>query len=277
LYAENPANNFFPSTGLVRWWPPQHVRVESGIETGTEVGIDYDPMLAKIIAHGRDRDDAIRKLRHALESTCIHGVVTNREFLIRVLDHPDFVAGQVDTGWSLPFEHDRSEEALHRAALDAYRMARIQADRKILPHIPAGYRNNPWPPRAASPQIQILSFDRNQLRAEIDGVQRHFNISEDDLNWEIGNYYVEKISRYPSSQSAGAHESASSPMPGKVLRILVAAGAEVQAGQPLVVLEAMKMEQIVKAHAAGKVAAILVKVGDVVAPGQTLIQMGEEI
>ena len=277
VYAEDPANNFFPSTGQVRWWPPQHVRVESGIETGTEIGISYDPMLAKIIAHGRDRDDAIRKLRHALESTRIHGVITNREFLIRVLDHPDFIAGQVHTGWSIPFEPDRREEALHRAVLDAYHMARIQTDRKILPHVPSGYRNNPWPDAGASPQVRVLSCRAGELRAEIDGVQRLFYISEDDLNWEIGNYFFEKLSRYPASESTGAHESASSPMPGKVLRILVAAGADVQAGQPLVVLEAMKMEQIVKAHAAGKVAAILVKVGDVVAPGQTLIQMGEEI
>jgi acetyl/propionyl-CoA carboxylase alpha subunit len=278
LYAEDPANNFLPAIGKVLLWrPPDNVRVESGIETGMEIGIAYDPMLAKIIAHGRDRDDAIRKLRHALESTCIHGVVTNREFLIRVLDHPDFLAGRVDTGWLLPFEHDRSEEALHRAALDAHRMARIQADRKILPHVPAGYRNNPWPPQATTPKTQILSCDSQQLRADIDGIQRTFDISEDDHHWWIGNYIFPKVSRYPSSQSAGAHESASSPMPGKVLRILVTAGADVQAGQPLVVLEAMKMEQIVKAHAAGKVAAILVKVGDVVAPGQTLIQMGEEI
>jgi acetyl/propionyl-CoA carboxylase alpha subunit len=157
-------------------------------------------------------------------------------------------------------------------------MARVQADRKILPHVPAGYRNNPWPPATdAAPQIHIRSCDPHQIRVDIDGIQRTFDISDGDHHWWIGSYIFPKVSRYPSSQSAGAHESASSPMPGKVLRILVTAGMEVQAGQPLVVLEAMKMEQIVKAHAAGKVAAILIKVGDVVAPGQTLIQMGEEI
>jgi acetyl/propionyl-CoA carboxylase alpha subunit len=276
LYAEDPANNFVPSIGrILRWRAPQNVRVECGIEFGTEIGIDYDPMLAKLIAHGRDREDAIRKLRHALEATRIHGVLTNREFLIRVLDHPDFAEGRADTGWSIPFEADRGEEPLHRTALNAYRMTRIQAERKTLPHIPAGYRNNPWPQLDDGLRVRVLSCLPGELRAEIDGVQRHFDISEDDRNWWIGNYIFPKVSRYPSSESAGAHETASSPMPGKVLRILVQPGAMVQAGQALVVLEAMKMEQTVKAHTPGKIAAILVKVGDVVAPGQSLIEMGE--
>jgi acetyl/propionyl-CoA carboxylase alpha subunit len=154
-------------------------------------------------------------------------------------------------------------------------MTRIQAERKTLPHIPAGYRNNPWPQLDDGLRVRVLSCLPGELRAEIDGVQRHFDISEDDRNWWIGNYIFPKVSRYPSSESAGAHETASSPMPGKVLRILVQPGAMVQAGQALVVLEAMKMEQTVKAHTPGKIAAILVKVGDVVAPGQSLIEMGE--
>ncbi len=277
LYAEDPTNDFLPATGKVLLWrPPDNVRVESGIEAGSEVGIAYDPLLAKIIALGRDRDDAIRKLRHALQVTRVHGVVTNREFLIRVLDHHDFSPGPVHTSWSIPFQPDRSEEALHRAALDAYRMARIQAGRKTLPNVPAAYRNNPWPPVETQPEVRMLSALPDQLRADIDGIQHTFDISEDDHHWWIGNYIFPKVSRYPSPESTDAREAASSPMPGKVLRILVEQGADVQAGQALVVLEAMKMEQTVRAHSAGKIAAILVKVGDVVAPGQSLIQMGEE-
>jgi propionyl-CoA carboxylase alpha chain len=275
LYAEDPANGFLPSSGkILAWRPPSGVRVDSGIETGSEIGIAYDPLLAKIIAHGRDREEAIRRLRHALASTVIHGVTTNREYLMRVLDHADFPAGRVHTGWSMPFEPDRSEEAQHRAALDAYIAARRQSERKILPEVRQGWRNNPWPPLlTASVRVDVIACEPGALRAEIDGVQLDFLVSEDDRTWWINTYTFPKVSRYPASESAAAGES--SPMPGKVLRVLVEKGAAVQAGDALVILEAMKMEQTVRAHAAGHVAAILVKPGDVVAPGQTLIQMGE--
>jgi propionyl-CoA carboxylase alpha chain len=277
LYAEDPSSGFLPSTGtILAWRPPAGVRVESGIETGSVVGIAYDPLLAKIIAYGRDREEAIRKLRHALEETLVHGVVTNREYLIRVLEHPDFSTGRVHTGWSMPFAQDRDAEALHRAALDGYIAARRQAQRKILSSVADGWRNNPWPaPAAAGPRVRIFDCEPRTIRAEFDGVQREYIISEDDRAWWIGHYTFPQVSRYPSSESAASGQTASSPMPGKVLRVLVEAGAAVQAGDALVILEAMKMEQTVRAHASGRVAAVLVKPGDIVAPGQTLIQMGE--
>ena len=103
LYAEDAANGFLPSTGnILAWRKPHGVRVESGIETGSAVSIHYDPMLAKIIAHAPTRDGAIRKLRHALEDTLVQGVVTNREFLIAALNHPDFNGGRVHTGFAHP-------------------------------------------------------------------------------------------------------------------------------------------------------------------------------
>jgi acetyl/propionyl-CoA carboxylase alpha subunit len=227
LYAEDPANGFLPSTGrILAWHPPAHVRVESGIETGSEIGISYDPLLAKIIAHGRDREEAIRKLRHALEGTVVEGVVTNREYLVQVLDHPDFVAGRVHTGWSMEFAPDPAPPFDER---------QLRIERKILPSVTAGWRNNPWP-----------GASRLKRRLQAESLPHH------------------------------AAQAESSPMPGKVLRILVEPGSTVQAGDALVILEAMKMEQTVRAHASGRVAAVLVRPGDVVAPGQTLIEMGEQ-
>ena len=277
LYAENPANGFLPSTGKVlAWREPGGVRVESGIEVGTDIGIHYDPLLAKIITHASSREGAIRKLRHALENTLVHGLVTNREYLIRVLDHPDFASAEVHTGFAIQFEPDRSAEAIASAALDAYLAARRHAERAILPAVPPGYRNNPFHIAAPAHDVKIVSCEPGSLRAEVDGIQRSFDISEDGSHHWVNGYIFPRISRYPASEGAASEESASSPMPGLVLRILVEAGDTVRVGQPLVVLEAMKMEQTIRAHSDGIVEAVMVTPGTVVAPGQTLVRIGKK-
>lgn len=274
LYAEDAEKGFVPSTGrILAWRAPEGVRVESGIEVGTDVPIHYDPLLAKIIAHGATREEAIRRLRHALEDVLVHGVITNREFLIRVLDHPDFVNGRVSTEFSIPFECDRSAESHSRAALDAYLAATRQAARKILPHVPAGYRNNPFGAEPACSEVKIISIAAERLRAEINGVQREYVISEDAGRYWVNEYMFVRVPRYPSAESRASRESASSPMPGQVLRIVAAQGSEVRVGDPLVVLEAMKMEQTIYAHAEGVVDQVLVTAGQVVAPGQTLVRI----
>jgi propionyl-CoA carboxylase alpha chain len=272
LYAEDPANGFLPSTGeILAFHAPESVRVDSGIATGTRVGIHYDPLLAKMIAHAESRDAAIRKLRHALENTVIHGVTTNREFLIRVLDHPEFAAGCVHTEFAISYEPDRSGEAIAKAALDGYVANGRHAARAILPRVPQGYRNNPF--HAETRQPHVIACEAGRIRIEIDGAQHAFEVSEEATRYWIGNHTFPRISRYPSSGSAASEESASSPMPGQVLRILVEPGDEVHPGQPLVILEAMKMEQTIRAHAEGIVDAVLVKPGQVVAPGETLVHV----
>ncbi len=272
LYAEDPSNSFLPSTGkILAWRRPQGVRVESGIETGAEVGIHYDPMLAKIIAHAPTREGAIRKLRHALETTLVQGVVTNREYLICALDHPDFTMGRIHTESVISYEPDRGKEQIARAALDAYLIARRCDTRKVLPTVAPGYRNNPFEARVEG--ARIVEIEPGFVRVEIDGALHAFDISQDDVRDWAGPFAFPRVSRYPASESAASAETASSPMPGKVLRILTADGNDVQAGDPLVVLEAMKMEQTIRAHAAGVVEAVLVRPGQVVAPGETLVRI----
>jgi propionyl-CoA carboxylase alpha chain len=274
LYAEDPSNGFLPSTGsILAWQAPVGVRVDSGIAPGTQVGIHYDPLLAKIIAHAPSREAAIRKLRHALEGTVIHGVTTNREFLVRVLDDPAFAAGRVQTDFSIRFEPDRSGESAAQAALDAYRSARRQAERTVLPHVPQGFRNNPFRDSAPRHRVRVVDCEPGIIRAEIDGAQHSYDISEDESRYWVGAHVLPRVSRYPSPENIGGGETTSSPMPGQVLRILVEAGREVRSGDPLVVLEAMKMEQTIRAHATGVVEAVLVEPGQVIAPGQTLIRI----
>jgi acetyl/propionyl-CoA carboxylase alpha subunit len=273
LYAEDAEKGFVPSTGnILAWRAPQGVRVESGIEVGSEIGIHYDPLLAKIVAHAPTRLEAIRKLRHALENLLVHGVITNREFLVRVLDHPDFIDGCVSTDFAIPFAHDRSGEAECKAALEAYLSAQRQASRKILPNVSDGYRNNPFGAGQRS-EARVVSIGAGNVRAEIGGVQREYVISEDAGHYWVDGHIFPRVPRYPASGSRASRESASSPMPGQVLRILVARGSEVRIGDPLVVLEAMKMEQTIYAHADGIVDQILVATGQVVAPGQTLVRI----
>jgi acetyl/propionyl-CoA carboxylase alpha subunit len=272
LYAEDPVNHFLPSTGkILACRKPHSVRVESGIETGSVVGIHYDPMLAKIIAHAPTREGAIRKLRNALETTLVQGVVTNREFLIAALDHPDFFAGRIHTESVIPFEPDRRGETAAKAALYAYLLTRRSNGRRVLPSVAAGYRNNPF--QKLAPAVEIVAIEDGRVRVEIDGTQHAFDIAHDErFDW-VGPFAFPRVSRYPASESAASAETASSPMPGRVLRILASEGSEVQAGDPLVVLEAMKMEQTIRAHAAGVVEAVLVTPGQVVAPGETLIRI----
>jgi len=273
LYAEDAANGFVPSTGrILAWRPPEGVRVESGIEAGTEVGIHYDPLVAKIIAHGSTRTTAIRRLRHALNNMLVQGVITNREFLIRILDHEDFLSGQVATDFVLPFKPDRSDESHSRAVLDAYLEVNRQSSRKILPNIVA-YRNNPFETRESSGAVRVISFAEGRLRIEIDGLQRDHVISEDAKHYWVDHHMFPRVPRYPSSESQPLGESASSPMPGQVLRIVAVLGSEVHVGDALIVLEAMKMEQTIYAHADGIVEQLLVTPGQVVAPGQTLVRI----
>ena len=115
LYAEDPANNFVPSTGTVHVWrPPQHVRVDTALEEGSQIGIHYDPLLAKIASYGDDRDIALRKLLHALRSTCILGLQTNREYLIQLLASEEFREGRATTTF-LPVPNPRPRRSrLHR-------------------------------------------------------------------------------------------------------------------------------------------------------------------
>src|SRR5215475_1790441 len=153
LYAEDPANDFLPSTGQIldlRLPVSEGVRIDAGVESGTEVGIHYDPMLAKLIVYGENRDAAIRKLVYALRQSSIQGLCTNREFLIRLLDHQDFERGRAHTGFiaehidELIADVDQrlSRDSLVAAAL--YLQNQWRVSNGLLAELPASYRNNPY-------------------------------------------------------------------------------------------------------------------------------------
>jgi len=159
LYAEDPARDFLPATGTILLWQPPAlpgVRWDAGVEAGSEVGVHYDPMLAKVIAHGATRAEAVDRLTDALERLGVAGVTTNRELLLAVLRHPAFASGALDTHFierHLPpaartSRRDRGADRLHAivAALHGH-AARRRAGSPLPPSIPSGWRNNRWRPQ----------------------------------------------------------------------------------------------------------------------------------
>src|SRR5579872_4290342 len=262
LYAEQPGNNFAPSTGIVRVWePPGDVRVDTAIEQGSEIGIYYDSLLAKVIVHAEDRETALRMMVNALKRFAVQGVETNREYLLNALGAPNPAPNDEFLADVLCAHIERTEHAA----------------RNILPNIPIAYRNNPYPRPAMKLEIAGREYAARPRDAILDGVRHNFEISQHGDEYFIRSSLVQRtahrLPRYPRPHGAHQHETANSPMPGQVLRILVAPGQHVKAGDPLVVLEAMKMEQTIKTTIQGVVQAVLVKSGEVVAPGQKLVEL----
>ena len=297
LYAEDPANDFLPSTGTLHVWRPPEpspgLRIDSGVEEGSEIGVYYDPLLAKVIAHAKDRESATRKLTHALRNFSTQGVQTNREFLIAVLESNEFKAGKAHTGFQLPVSKKADEEleriycAVTRACIEQTEHAR----RTILPSIPPRFRNNPTPAPVmkfavgereyqvgdSRGAIDILYVGKDHVDALVKGVRYRFDILQHGADYyvrsSLGQQRVTRLPRFPEKTASEKHQSANSPMPGQVLRILVAEGQAVKPGDALIVLEAMKMEQTIKATIQGVVRAVLVKPAEVVAPGQMLVEI----
>jgi 3-methylcrotonyl-CoA carboxylase alpha subunit len=318
LYAEDPENNFLPAVGTIHDWrvPPldDGLRFDAGVETKSEVSIYYDPMLAKAIAKGEDRESAIRRLIYGLRGLSVQGVETNRDFLIRLLDHQDFRRGESHT--SFIDDHLSELTGIRDAELDCqaavvatlFLQNKWRAENKTLPRIPPVYRNNPYRDPSIKFQIggetievsyrhlrddvyevrcmdsqteaRVLSCGPDGIRLSLAGIQRGFRVVEAGdvlyIHSTEGARAVHRLSRYPQRHEAAEHETANAQMPGQVLKILVAEGQRVEAGASLIVLEAMKMEQTIKATMDGLIETILVKVGDVVAPGEPLVQISAE-
>ncbi|MCW3015757.1 MAG: Methylcrotonoyl-CoA carboxylase [Solirubrobacterales bacterium] len=304
LYAEDPANDFLPVTGtLTRFVVGPGVRVDTGVESGSEISPFYDPMIAKVIAHGATREEAARRLADALARAQVQGTVTNRDFLVRVLRHPEFLAGEADTSFL-----DRTDPATLGAPLldaEATRVAALAAalagaaarrsEARIVRTLPSGWRNNPAVPQTATfatahddELVVTYRYDRTGTQlVEPAGVQLHrvtptavdltagglrrtYRVTPDAVGTVDGEAPLRELPRFSDPSAALTAGSLTSPMPGTVLRVLSNAGAVVAAGQPLLVLEAMKMEHEIVAPAPGTVTELPVVAGDQVQAGTIL-------
>ncbi len=298
VYAEDPRAGFLPTGGrvlAVRHPDGEGVRVDTSLTEGLDVGVDYDPMLAKIIAWGADRDEARRRLIAALEETVVLGFETNLEFLALLLRETDVARGDLDTGLiarvfdDLPFA-DIDDSAFAEGAL--VRWARVA--RGASPWQRAhGWRLGPAAPtrfrlaaqgRTAevrvwgTPDAARISVDGGpEVPASLDGdtitVDGRVRTVLAAGDWLAGDARSVQIvdaavERSGQADAASAPELVS-PMPGTVVLVPAADGAHVEAGEAVVVVEAMKMEHVLRAAAPGTVR-IAVRVGDAVARGAVL-------
>lgn len=314
LYAEDPENGFLPSPGTVVAWEPaaaSGARFDSGVESGSVISTDFDPMIAKVIAHAPTRREAAARLARALETTRIQGLVTNRDFLVAVLRTPQYLAGDTATDFidrvnpqrRRPTGRDELIEAAVAAALEA--QARRRARARVYRSIPTGWRNSSMPMerlhfKAGDADLHIEYQARRDGRfrvvtdgdarlvtafacgdgrvdMDIDGRRLAFAVDRHGDTWLVHGYRggIELVEqpRYPVPGLDLSSGGLLAPMPGAVLATGVSAGDAVTKGQLLLVLEAMKMEHRITAPRDGTVGDLHVAVGDQVENGQLLVTL----
>ncbi|KQR83043.1 acetyl/propionyl/methylcrotonyl-CoA carboxylase subunit alpha [Sphingomonas sp. Leaf343] len=263
LYAEDPAKGFLPSIGRLDVFDlGESVRIDTGVEQGAEVSPFYDPMIAKLIAHAATREEARETLADALDEAVIWPVRTNAGFLVEALDHPDFVAGTVDTGLIA-----REGEALMPPPLPSDEALADAA--ASLSGEGGGFRLNAGPKRHGWFLLdgQPLEIDFAEGAADSTGEDRVL-IAEGGQVWELGRWRVD------GAAVGGAADGAIlAPMPGRIIAVDVAEGQEVAMGQKLVTLEAMKMEHALVAPFAGTVAGLSAQSGGQVTEGTLLVRI----
>jgi acetyl/propionyl-CoA carboxylase alpha subunit len=312
VYAEDPLNDFLPVTGLFhRFSVPsgQGIRVDSGIEDGSVVTVHYDPMIAKVIAHAPTRESAATVLATALRRARIHGSTTNRALLVRILEHPEFLAGATDTHFlerhdpaylGRPLARDVEErQAAVACALADQSLERGSAT--VLSTIGSGWRNSPsqLQHRAYEGHEGIIDVHYSAAEFDVEGVGRialidvtasAVSIAIDDVehHYEVARYgaqrYVDsdagpvrlvEAPRFPSTDAEDAAGSLHAPMPGKVIALNAEVGEAVTDGQVLVVMEAMKMEHSLRSPHDGTVIEVRHLAGDQVEADEVLVVVEE--
>jgi 3-methylcrotonyl-CoA carboxylase alpha subunit len=302
LYAEDTDQGFLPASGTLQLYREPAAgpgrRVDSGVEEGDEVSPFYDPMLAKLIAWGDSREQARKRLLAMLQDTAVGGFATNLAFLQRLLAHPAFAAAELDTGFI-----ERHQAALLPAPAELPEAFWALAGQAWLATLPAAADPaSPWasrqgwrlgaPPRIAlrlacrgevrnlslvDPLAVALSGDR--LHWQVDGVRHSARLHRRGptlfLEWQDrleAVTWADPLAEVARQADAGG---LTAPMNASVVAVSVAVGDTVEAGAPLVVLEAMKMEHSIRAPRAGVVGAVFCSPGELVAEGTPLIELEE--
>ena len=314
LYAEDPARDFLPSPGPVDAWRPSgvgHARFDSGVETGSVITTDFDPMIAKVIVHAATRREAAARLARVLETTRIQGLTTNRHFLVTTLRTPEFLAGDTTTDFIERVNPERvrvpDRQELIEAAIAVVieGQARRRAAARVLRSVPTGWRNSTMPMERLDlahgdddVHVEYRARRDGQFRVVIDehdllitvyacgnahvdvaiNGQRHaFEVTRRDDVWLIhgdrGDVEFIEQPRYPVPGVDIKGGELKAPMPGAIVSTHVQPGDEVSTGDLLLVLEAMKMEHRITASHDGVVEALHVAVGQQVENGQLLVTL----
>lgn len=282
LYAEDPEGGFLPASGHLDLYREPAVgpgrRVDSGVEQGDEVSPFYDPMLAKLIARGENREEARQRLLAMLAETLVGGFKTNLAFLQRILAHPAFAAAELDTGF---IERHQAQvlppaqplpDAFWQQAGAALLATDIDRQRADDPHSPWAARDA-WRSVLPAATPMTLSCGEVTRRLEIEPATATPKnaLREGDtlyLRWGVEWLAVRRFDPLAAADASNAHGGGlTAPMNGSIVRVLVAAGQQVEAGAALVVLEAMKMEHSIRAPQAGTIKTIYCAEGELIGEG----------
>ncbi|KAF0100238.1 MAG: accA [Rhodospirillaceae bacterium] len=275
LYAEDADAGFLPQTGRIDVWRPATgpgVRIDHGIKEGLAISPYYDPMIAKVIAHGATREEARVRLVRALAETVVLGPTTNRHFLIRLLEHPDFAAGEATTSFLV--KHQFPAPEIGEAHWTAAAHLLWQASAQKYPPSMRGWRNsNPEPT-----PIRLAAGGKERLIqvGESEPVDTPFHIDGDDIVVDLDALtvrFTDKTYAPPETAAAGSDGKLRAPMDGRIVAIKIAAGDQVSRGQTLIVLEAMKIQHQLKAALDAKIEAVSVQEGQQVSNRTVLVTM----
>ena len=309
LYAEDPANDFLPATGeILAFFPSKetNIRWDSGVEKGSFVGVEFDPMLAKVISHSPDRTEAALTLANALEKLHLAGITTNRDFLTSVLRHERFLEGKTTTDFiednspepKLQLTENEIENSAIKAAL--WLQGKNRKNAIVLSSAPSGWRNGRLPAQEVSllhdgkellisykslrdgsfvfnneKITKLYNWSIDDVETEIEGERTNSSITEGTGTIHVqtikGTVSFEILPRFKPPALQIAEGSLVTPMPGIVLEIRVSQGDVVSAGDTLIILEAMKMDHHIKAPHDGMVAEILVEESQQLENGVTLL------
>jgi len=312
LYAENPNNDFLPETGKIVCYEPyknKSIRWDSGVQKGYEVGTNFDPMLSKVISWAPNRTDACLQLATALEKSCIGGVKTNKDFLVECIRHPEFLAGNTTSDFieiqspnrkKVLNDHDKNNLMIAGALWISQTNIKNKNKLRFIKH---SWTNGRLPHQNISFQfedeihqikysyinkesisileknVEIISFDNEMLECVIDGIRSQYQIYRDEDRLFVFDSFndiqLKILPRFVDPSTSSIEGGLLAPMPGKISEVLIKKDQKVKAGQSLMIIEAMKMEQTIKSPNAGKISKIMVKKGQQVENGESLLVIDE--
>lgn len=311
LYAEDANKQFMPVTGKVlKWKVPsiEGLRVESAVQSGSEISIYYDPMIAKLIVHDRDRRSAIRKMKYALQHLICLGTTTNQGFLLWLMNQTDFITGVYDIHYLTerwPDKNHQTTEDVHvfLIANSLINWNKREQQRSILSNLPSGWRNNFYAYQQEKTEhkdneylveykanesgfeyiiegqkyrVENISFSDDSLAFETDKVRHSLTFCEENSfshfhHVEMGTLSIKQVPRFQLKQDAKQDGGYESPMPSQVLKVLVKKDQQVEKGESLIILSSMKMENIITAHSDGIIEDIFVDENSNIPSGQVLL------
>ncbi|PWJ43938.1 3-methylcrotonoyl-CoA carboxylase alpha subunit [Sediminitomix flava] len=318
LYAEDSMKGFLPATGTVLKWSEvnmEGVRYESAVQTGDDVSVFYDPMIAKLVVWAENRDAAFRKMHFVLGKTDCLGLTTNQDFLQYLFEQENIQKGVYhtrlfdETDILLKYQQEQSAAQIEPLiALSLFRWNQRNQKKHVLGNLPSAWRNNFY-----QPQFDKYQVGENEVQVNYKVVKTGFEISVNDQNYKAsvlstdeqsiriqlndavktytiagsGTYYVKEsnkakvtettlLERLPLPEKEEIKGGYTAPMPGEIIKVLVEKGNKVSKGQALLILTSMKMENTITANADGSIVDIFIRTNDQVEAGTLLLKIEED-